>query len=125
MKYLLDTNIIILALSGVGQTLRERMALADDEDIVTSAIAYAEVALGTSRGKPPPPQALGIFARRVPILSFDLKAAHAYAGLPFKRAGFDRLIAAHALSCDLVVVTDNVGDFLDVPGLTVENWTAG
>jgi tRNA(fMet)-specific endonuclease VapC len=48
----------------------------------------------------------------------------AYAQLPFKRASFDRLIAAHAVSQDLIVVTGNAKDFADVPGLKVENWTA-
>jgi tRNA(fMet)-specific endonuclease VapC len=59
----------------------------------------------------------------VPVLDFDYKAALAYAQLPFKRASFDRLIAAHAVSQDLIVVTGNAKDFADVPGLKVENWT--
>ena len=43
--------------------------------------------------------------------------------MPFKRARFDRLVAAHALSLDLGIVTNNIVDFADVPGLRVENWT--
>jgi tRNA(fMet)-specific endonuclease VapC len=43
--------------------------------------------------------------------------------LPFRRASYDRLIAAHALSLDLTLITNNEGDFADVPGLRVENWT--
>ena len=39
-------------------------------------------------------------------------------------ARFDRLIAAHALSLGLTLVTDNERDFADVPELTVENWTS-
>jgi tRNA(fMet)-specific endonuclease VapC len=58
----------------------------------------------------------------VPVLPFDDAAAKAYAKLPFKRARFDRLIAAHAVSIGAVVVTNNPGDFADVPELKVENW---
>ena len=52
-----------------------------------------------------------------------LEMARAYATLRFRRASYDRLIAAHALSLGLTVVTDNEADFADVPGLKVENWT--
>jgi tRNA(fMet)-specific endonuclease VapC len=58
----------------------------------------------------------------VPVLPFDAAAAEVYARLPFRRGSFDRLIAAHALALDLVLVTDNVADYADVPGLKVENW---
>ena len=43
--------------------------------------------------------------------------------LPFARHRFDRLIAAHALALDLTLVTANVRDFYDLPGLKVEDWT--
>ena len=59
----------------------------------------------------------------VPILAFDEGAARQYGKLPFKRARFDRLLAAHALSIGATVITNNEGDFADVPGLKVENWT--
>ncbi len=122
MKYLLDTNIIVaLTIQGDANVIR-RAAECDEGDMVTSAIALAEVALGTKRGLPPTMDALRAFVEEVPVLDFDYKAALAYASLHFKRAGFDRLIAAHALSHELIVVTRNVSDFADVPGLKVENW---
>jgi tRNA(fMet)-specific endonuclease VapC len=62
-------------------------------------------------------------AEEIPVLPFDENAARAYARIPFKRASYDRLIAAHALAQTLIVVTDNEADFADVPGLVVENWT--
>ena len=123
MKYLFDSNIIIRTILGIGETLRGRVAACDEGDIVTSSIAYAEVAYGSARGKPPAFEKLQAFIQEVPVLDFDYKAARAYATLPFKRASYDRLIAAHALSHDLIVVTDNENDFADVPGLKVENWT--
>jgi tRNA(fMet)-specific endonuclease VapC len=123
MRYLLDANIIILALSGVGDILLRRIADCDEGELCTSAIAYAEVALGSERGKPPSPEKLRAFVEEIPVLSFDYKAAIAYASLPFKRGSFDRLIAAHALSYELTVVTDNFKHYEGVPGLRVENWT--
>ena len=123
MKYLFDSNIIIMTVLGIGEALQRRLAGCENGDIVTSSIAYAEVAFGAVRGKPPAFEKLQAFVEEVPVLDFDYKAARAYATLPFKRASYDRLIAAHALSHDLTVVTDNEADFADVPGLRVENWT--
>lgn len=123
MKYLLDSNIIIRMTMASGEILRARVAACDDGDLVTSAIALAEVSYGSAQGKPPALDQLRAFLEEVPVLDFDLKAALAYASLPFKRASYDRLIAAHALSQGLIVVTDNVTHFADVTGLAVENWT--
>jgi tRNA(fMet)-specific endonuclease VapC len=123
VKYLLDTNIIVALTINVDEAVIRRAAECDAGDMVTSSIALAEVALGTERGQPPTPEALRAFVEEVPVLDFDYKAALAYAQLPFKRASFDRLIAAHAVSYDLTVVTRNEKDFADVPGLKVENWT--
>lgn len=124
MKYLLDSNIIIMTVMGMGDALQRRLADCDEHDLVTSSIAYAEVAYGAVRGMPPAFAELQAFVEEVPVLHFDYKAARAYATLPFRRASFDRLIAAHALSEDLIIVTDNVRHFADIPGLKVENWAS-
>lgn len=124
MRFLLDTNIVIAASLASDERLRRKLAERDEGDLVTSAIVFAEIAHGSVRGKPPPFERLEAFVEEVPVLPFDYRAAHAYAGLPFKRASYDRLIAAHALSLDLTLVTGkNARDFADVPGLTVENWS--
>jgi len=123
VKYLLDSNIIIRMTMASGDILRARVAECDDGDLVTSAIVLAEVVSGSGQGKPPVLDQFRAFLAEVPVLDFDLKAALAYASLPFRRASYDRLIAAHALSQGLIIVTDNVTHFADVPGLQVENWT--
>src|SRR3546814_17227019 len=69
------------------------------------------------------PEVLEAFLAAIPLVPFDESAARAYSKLPFRRARFDRLLAAHALSLDVVVITNNEGDFADVPGLRIENWT--
>ena len=122
MKYLLDTNIIVALTINEDENVIRRAAACDAGDMVTSSIALAEVAFGTEQGQPPTMEALRDFVEEVPVLDFDHKAALAYAQLPFKRASFDRLIAAHAMSHELIVVTRNEKDFADVPGLKVENW---
>ena len=123
MKYLIDTNIIVAMTIRGEESVVRRAAECEEGEMVTSSIALAEVALGVERGQPPTMDALRAFVEEVPVLDFDYKAALAYASIPFKRASFDRLIAAHALSHDLIVVTRNEKDFADVPGLVVENWT--
>lgn len=123
MKYLLDSNIIIALTMNRIESVVRRAAECDEGDMVTSAIAFAEVVFGSYCGDPPAAEQLQAFVEEVPILDFDYKAALAYATLPFRRASYDRLIAAHALSHDLIVVTDNERHFADVPGLRVENWT--
>jgi tRNA(fMet)-specific endonuclease VapC len=121
---MLDTNTIIRLVVGLDDRVRARAALCDADELVTSAIALAEVAYGSSLGKPPRFDKLQAFLEEVPVLDFDHRAAHVYATLPFRRGSYDRLIAAHALSLGLTVVTENEADFADVPGLRVENWTA-
>lgn len=123
MKYLLDSNIIVYLTMNSNDGVVRRAAECDEGDLVTSAIAYAEVAYGSLNEQPPAIEQLRAFVEEVPVLDFDYKAALAYATLPFRRGSFDRLIAAHALSHDLTVVTHNEKHFADVPGLRVENWT--
>ena len=123
IQVLLDADCAIYATTGQMPLLRERLGNCAPDEVGLSAISYAEIVLGMEQGKPPTPEALAALIEVVPVLAFDDKAADAYAKLPFKRARFDRLLAAHALSIGAVVVTNNEADFADVPGLVVENWT--
>jgi tRNA(fMet)-specific endonuclease VapC len=123
MKYLLDSNIIIALARGDNADVVGRAAACEEGDMVTSAIAFGEVLHGSVRKLPPTLEDLAAFVEEVPVLDFDAQAAKAYASITFKRASFDRLIAAHALSQNLIVVTDNEVDFQGIAGLTVENWT--
>ena len=80
------------------EELKARIADSDAGSIAISVISYAEVAYGTYGGKPPSPEVLEAFIDAIPMVPFDEAAAREYARLPFKRARFDRLLAAHALS---------------------------
>jgi len=123
IRYLLDANTAVYAMQGAFQVLREKIVSYDPGEVAISVISYAEVAYGSYAGKPPEPEILDAFIEAIPLLPFDEAAAREYAKLPFKRARFDRLLAAHALSIGAIVVTNNEADFVDVPGLVVENWT--
>lgn len=121
--FLLDTNILIYILEGLSDLASERIQLHEPGEVVTSAIAYAEVIRGIDPADAAAGQALDDFFEAVPVLPFDFEAAQTYPRVPFRRAGFDRLIAAHALALGLTLVTNNERDFSGIPGLRVENWT--
>lgn len=123
IKYLIDANSAVYAMDEGHEPLKARIADCEAGSMAISAVSYAEVAYGTYVGKAPAPEVLKAFIEQIPLIAFDEAAAREYAKLPFKRARFDRLLAAHALSIGAIVVTNNEADFADVPGLVVENWT--
>lgn len=123
IRYLLDTDIVIYALTGQFPQMRPRFEARAPSEVAVSAVTFAELALGAANGRPPAEDVLKAFAALYPVIPFGEAAARVYATLPFRRARFDRLLAAHALSIGAVVVSNNEADFADVPGLAVENWT--
>ena len=123
IRYLIDADSAIYSMIDASAPISRRIASVDEGEIGISVISFAEIALGSNVGKPPPPVVLEAFIAAIPMQMFDEAAARAYASLPFKRARFDRLLAAHALSIGAIIVTNNEADFVDVPGLRVENWT--
>ena len=124
MRFMLDANTCIHLLADAFPALTAQFLAQESGTVCVSSVAFAEIALGSQNGKPPPMDVLDAFVAEVPLVPFDAKAARAFAGLPFNRGNFDRLIAAHALSLGLTVITRNSKDFSDVPALKVENWAA-
>ena len=120
--FLLDSNICIYVLAEADGVAARRLGECRPGSAVTSMIACAEVLRGISPDEVAALASANQLFDLVPPLPFDRDAAQAYARLPFRRARFDRLIAAHALALDLTLVTNNGRDFADVPGLKVENW---
>jgi tRNA(fMet)-specific endonuclease VapC len=121
-RYLLDTNICIYILDAALPSLRIKLEQQPLGSMVTSTIVLAEILRGTDLADGSARSRLDALLRIVPALPFDAAAAEAYARLPFKRGRLDRLIAAHALSQGLTVITPNLADFADVPGLNAEDW---
>lgn len=123
LRYLLDTNICIYILADLTSPEAQRLALQDAGSVGVSAIVYAELERGLVGASPEARAAADALYEAAPPVDFDRRAALAYARIPFKRGSFDRLIAAHALSLGLTLVTNNEADFADIPGLNCENWT--
>jgi len=120
--FMLDTNICIYALGGLSEVLKRRLVEQPSGALVISSVALAELAVGYGADAVAAPD-LEAFLEEVQPLPFGAAAAKLSGMIPFKRGRFDRLIAAHALSLGLTLVTNNEADFANVPGLKVENWT--
>lgn len=123
IRYLIDADTSIYAMAEAASPVNSHIALCQPGEIGLSVISFAEIAIGTNNGKPPPPEVLEAFLAAIPMQAFDEAAAREYVKLSFKRARFDRLLAAHALSIGATVITNNDADFADVPGLKIENWS--
>lgn len=123
IRYMIDADSAIYAMADAASPVNDRIGDCTPGEIVISTISFAEIALGSHIGKPPAAETLDAFVSAIPLVPFDEAAAREYARLPFRRARFDRLLVAHALSIGAIVVTNNAADFADVPGLRVENWT--
>jgi predicted nucleic acid-binding protein len=70
---------------------------------------------------------LEVFLRSLLALRFDAAAAIAYGQIIAqcgwsRRRDFHLMIAAHAISTNSVLVTNNTADFSNIPGLSTENW---
>jgi tRNA(fMet)-specific endonuclease VapC len=128
LAYLIDTNIAIHARDGTDAVL---VKLAEhDGEVLLSALSLAELQRGVYRD--PNLTAirqarLEVLLRGLPVLPFDALAAVAY-GRIIAQCGwargrdYDRMIAAHAISSDSILVNNNKADFRDIPGLSMENW---
>jgi tRNA(fMet)-specific endonuclease VapC len=128
MRYLLDSNICIYLLKGRAEVLKRFQTLSEG-DVAMSIITYAELRAGIEMqaDKVHNEAVLERLITRIPILPWDTDCAVAYgqtrALLPErKRNVFDRMIAAHAITMGLILVTNNTADFVDYPGIRLENW---
>lgn len=123
IRFLLDSDCVVYATGGLFPALAGHLQKYEPGEIGISSISFAEVMLGSIAGKPPAIDVLDDFVRVISVVPFDEAAARAYAAMPFRRARFDRLIAAHALSLNATLVTNNEMDFAEIPDLLIENWT--
>lgn len=130
LKYLLDTNLCIRVLRDRPKGLRERFN-AEASSLSISSIVLYELLFGAAKSARPAENrhAVEAFAARLEVLDFDSDAA-AHAGeirADLEREGapigsYDVLIAGHARSRGLVVVTGNLAEFRRVEGLRCEDW---
>src|SRR2546427_810309 len=125
---MLDTNICVYLIRGKPANLLRKLAGQPISDIGISSITVAELQFGVQRSSRPAQNQLALDQFLIPlnILDFDYDAAAAYGrvrahleaqGTPI--GSLDTLIAAHALSRGLTLVTNNTRAFSRVPGLAV------
>jgi tRNA(fMet)-specific endonuclease VapC len=132
MRYMLDTNICIYLIKQHSANVVARLNALRQGDVLMSVVTYAELRAGLemrTSNRVHDEQVLGLLTSRIPVAAFDADAAKAYGVLRAavssrRRDALDRLIAAHAVSLGVTLVTNNEADFVDYPGLTVENWVA-
>lgn len=130
LRYMLDTNLCIRVLRDRPVGLRERFN-AEAASLCISTVTLAELLYGAEKSSRPVDmrQQVESFADRLDVLSFDDAAAAHYAQIraELERRGqvigaYDMMIAGHARSHGLVVVTGNLGEFGRVNGLRSEDW---
>ena len=124
---MLDTNICFYAARGEDAGLLTKLETFFAGDLVISAITLAELEAGIRcdpKRRVQRQQALADLVRYIQPVPFDARAAACFGELQAvledrRRNAFDRLIAAQAISVGVPLVTSNVRDFHDVPGLRV------
>ena len=130
--YMLDTNICIYYINKKSPQLIERIHNYLNDGICISTLTLAELEYGVAKSAYPEKNAdeLRRFLSIFDVLEFDGEGAVYYGkvradnerrGMPI--GPIDTLIAAHAISKNLVLVTNNVREFARVDGLKIENWT--
>jgi tRNA(fMet)-specific endonuclease VapC len=132
MKFMLDTNICIYLIKQRPQAVLDRFLAIPVGDIGISVITLAELRYGAGKSNQPKKnhEALEEFISPLRVAEFDQAATMTYGKIrvALERKGrpigaMDLLIAAHALSLEVRLITNNEREFKQVHGLGVENWT--
>ncbi len=130
MRYMLDTNICIYIIKGNPPQVLDRLKALTQGSAVMSVVTYAELRGGLElqvANRAQDERALAFLISRIPVLPFDESAAECFGVMRAavrdrNRDTMDRLIAAHAVSVGITLVTNNEADFQNYSGLVVENW---
>ena len=131
MRYLLDTNVCVDYLTGRYPSVAARLRALGPAKVCLSSVVVAELRCGADKSAHPRRnhRMLDILTAEILCQAFDAAAAASYGKVrtALERRGRpigpnDMLVAAHALSLGLVLVTDNVREFGRVDRLRLENW---
>lgn len=130
LRFMLDTNLCIRVLRDRPAGLRERFN-AEAEALCMSSVTLADLMYGAAKSARPAEHGHEVerLAGRLEVLSFDDAAAAHYGDIraELEKRGaiigpYDLMIAGHARSRGLTVVTGNLGEFRRVEGLMSEDW---
>lgn len=131
-RYLLDTNIISYFIRGFDIELINRVTqVLEAQSAMISVITRAELRFGQAGlvAADKRKRAIDLVLTQLTVLPWTSAAADTYGPLKdtLKRQGrpigdMDTLIAAHALTEDLILVTHNTRHFENIPHLKLEDW---
>ena len=132
LVYMLDTNILSDTIRNPFGVASQYMERVSEDALCVSAIVASEMRYGIrKKGSPRLSYLVENTLSRIAILPYDDAASQSYSVIrtALERQGksiglADLLIAAHALSLGLTIVTNNTREFSRVEGLTIENWLA-
>jgi tRNA(fMet)-specific endonuclease VapC len=132
LTYMLDTDIVIYTMKTKPEAVREAFN-ARYGQLAISSVTLMELIFGAHKSANPARNLREVegLAARVEVLPYDfdaaahtgqLRAELAKLGTPI--GPYDQMIAGHARSRGLILVTNNVSEFSRVSGLRIENWAA-
>ena len=131
MKFLLDTNICIYLINNKPSTVRHNLESISPDNVFISSITASELWYGIYKSKHVEKNTIALvkFISKIKVLSYDENASIKYGEIraTLEKTGNligsnDMLIAAHALSLDYNLVTNNEKEFKKVKQLKVLNW---
>ena len=129
--YLLDTNICIFIKNGKPPHVLQRLRQAIKEKVYISSITLAELQYGVYNSLTIEKNRISLtqFIAPFSLLNFDDDDAEAFGRIRsyLKRSGsligpYDMLIAAQAISKNLILVTNNTAEFSRIQNLRLEDW---
>lgn len=130
MRYLLDTNVLVMILRQAGSVAAGRVKAQAPAAIAVPSIVLHELYFGAARSDRPDHHRSIVDALQFQVLEFDLEDARCAGEIraALSRIGqsigpYDVLIAGQAVARDLILVTNNRREFDRVSGLKVEDWS--
>lgn len=132
MKFMFDTNMCIYLMKQQPPEVQARFEQCYVGDVIMSSITLAELRYGVEcdqGSRKRNDAALTALIEDIRVVPFGEESAQSYgmiraATRTRKRDALDKLIAAHAISLNVTLVTNNEADFNCYPGLRVENWVS-
>jgi tRNA(fMet)-specific endonuclease VapC len=128
---MLDTNICIYIIKNKPKHIKEKLMEFDIGNIALSSIVVSELYYGVYKSEYTEKNLLALeyFLRPFNIVEYDLKASIEYGKIRASLekqgcviGGLDMLIAAHAKSLDMTLVTNNIKEFERIENLVIDNW---
>ena len=134
MTYMLDTNTCVFLMKGKPASVRHRLATLGEARVCLSSLVVSELWFGVYNSSriERNTQALECFLEPFEELAYGKEANRIYgrqrallkkAGTPI--GSLDMLIAAHALTENAVLITNNIREFSRIEGLKLEDWCRG